>query len=382
MRRAIHTIVVFCLLLGARQAYADPVAVGDVLHVLGSDGNIWGGAFDVDNTSNGPGVDFKTFCVQMFEDIDYDNLFVVGAISDFADDDGGPDPLSLETAWIFSSYRHGALSAFTSDEIQSAIWMLEGDWTLANGIAVFGAAIIGDPEALIALAESNVNAGWVNDGVRVINLFTLDGQKAQDQLTLSEVPEPGNAVARWRRSGRSHQTPPRRDGLALDDNRYDSCLFRRGAEDRNAIREELGRHRRRGGRVDCGAGCATLGPLARIISPPQFEQAPGEQAEVRLLPPGSAGRLGGASVRIWTHITNPNPFGIRLSTLDGDLYLEGVRAANASFPLGLTLNARGDSVVPLDLRIDFSEVSALSGALRRALAGEAIPFRSRRHRQH
>jgi hypothetical protein len=194
VRRAIHTIVVFCLLLGARQAYADPVAVGDVLHVLGSDGNIWGGAFDVDNTSNGPGVDFKTFCVQMFEDIDYDNLFVVGAISDFADDDGGPDPLSLETAWIFSSYRHGALSAFTSDEIQSAIWMLEGDWTLANGIAVFGAAIIGDPEALIALAESNVNAGWVNDGVRVINLFTLDGQKAQDQLTLSEVPEPGTLL--------------------------------------------------------------------------------------------------------------------------------------------------------------------------------------------
>jgi hypothetical protein len=124
-----------------------------------------------------------------------------------------------------------------------------------------------------------------------------------------------------------------------------------------------------------GVGCATLGSLARIIAPPQFEQAPGERAEVQLLPPGSAGRLGGASVRIWTRITNPNPFGIRLSTLDGDLYLEGVRAANASFPLGLTLNARGDSVVPLDLRIDFSEVSALGGALRRALAGEAIPFR-------
>ena len=194
MRTVIQTVVVFCLVLGARQAYADPVAVGDVLHVLGSDGNIWGGAFDIDNTSNGPGADFKTFCVQMFEDIDYDNLFVVGAISEFADDDDGPDPISPETAWIFSSYRHGALSAFTSDEIQAAIWMLEGDWTLADGIAVFGAPIIGDPEALIALAESNVNAGWVNDGVRVINLFTLDGRKAQDQLTLSEVPEPGTLL--------------------------------------------------------------------------------------------------------------------------------------------------------------------------------------------
>ena len=121
MRRTIQTIVVFGLLLGARQAYADTVAVGDVLHLLGTDGNIFGGAFDVDNLSTGPGVDFKTFCVQLHEDVDYDNLFVVGAISDFADDDDGPDPISPETAWIFSSYRHGALSAFTSDEIQAAI---------------------------------------------------------------------------------------------------------------------------------------------------------------------------------------------------------------------------------------------------------------------
>ena len=82
------------------------------------------------------------------------------------------------------------------------------DWPTASPSSV--QPIIGDPDALIALAESNVNAGWVNDGVRVLNLFTLDGQKAQDQLTLSEVPEPGDAVARRRRSGRSHQTPPPR----------------------------------------------------------------------------------------------------------------------------------------------------------------------------
>lgn len=194
MRRVIQSAVVFCLLLGARQAYADPVAVGDVLHVLGSDGNIWGGVFDIDNTSNGPGVDFKTFCVQLHQDVDYDNLFVVGAISDVADDDDGPDPISLETAWIFTSYRHGELSMFTSDEIQTAIWMLEGDWTLNDATALFGTAIIGDPEALIALAQASVNAGWVNNGVHVINLFTLDGQKAQDQLTLAEIPEPGTLL--------------------------------------------------------------------------------------------------------------------------------------------------------------------------------------------
>jgi PEP-CTERM motif-containing protein len=215
LRRAIQTTVVSCLLLVGRQAYADPVVVGDVLHILGSDGNIWGGAFDVDNTSNGPGVDFQTFCLQLNEDVDYDNLFVVGSITDSADDDGGPDPISLETAWIFSSFRHGALSAFTSDEIQTAIWMLEGDWLLTDALFVFGPSIIGDPEALIALAETNVNAGWVNDGVRVINLFTLDGEKAQDQLTLSEVPEPGTlllvaggvaALMKRRRTRRPHHS--------------------------------------------------------------------------------------------------------------------------------------------------------------------------------
>jgi hypothetical protein len=195
MRRAIQATFVFSLLLFARQAYADPVAVGDLLHFQGTDSNIWGGAFDVDNSSNGPGVDFQSFCVQISQDIDYDHLFVVGSITDSADDNGGPDPISTETAWIFSSYRHGALSTFTDDEIQAAIWILEGEWTLANAVQGFGAAVIGDPDALIALAQTNVNAGWVNNNtVQVINLFTLDGERAQDQLTLSEVPEPGTML--------------------------------------------------------------------------------------------------------------------------------------------------------------------------------------------
>ena len=194
MHRAIQTTVVLCLLLFGRQAYADPVAAGDVLHVLGSNSNIWGGAFDVDNTSNGLGVDFQSFCLQISQDIDYDHLFVVGSITDSADDDSGLDPISAETAWIFTSFRHGALAMFTSDEIQSAIWILEDEWTLANAIQGFGASVIGDPETLIALAQASVNAGWVNNGVGVINLFTLDGEKAQDQLTLSEVPEPGTLL--------------------------------------------------------------------------------------------------------------------------------------------------------------------------------------------
>lgn len=123
------------------------------------------------------------------------------------------------------------------------------------------------------------------------------------------------------------------------------------------------------------ASLGSLGSLARIIVPPTFEQARDERTEVQLTPPGLGGRLGGASIRIWTRVKNPNPFGIRLSTLDGDLYLEGTRAAIASFPLGLPLDARGDSIVPLDIRIDFADVPALGSALQRAAVGEPVAFR-------
>jgi hypothetical protein len=127
--------------------------------------------------------------------------------------------------------------------------------------------------------------------------------------------------------------------------------------------------------VPACASVGSLGSLGKYIVPPTFEQARGERTEVQLTPPGRGGLLGSAAIRLWAHVTNPNPFGIRLSTLDGDLYLEGTHAAIASFPLGLPLGARADSVVPLDLRVDFAEVPALGNALRRAVNGDPVAFR-------
>ena len=166
-------------------------------------------------------MDFQTFCLQINEDVNYDDLFVVGSITDSADDDAGPDPISAETAWIFTSFRHGALSMFTSDEIQSAIWILEDEWTLADGLHVFGAAVIGDPEALIALAQASVNAGWVNNGVGVINLFFLDGGKAQDQLTLTEIPEPATLLLVGGGAAALMRPPPRQAPAQ----RLEQCRF-------------------------------------------------------------------------------------------------------------------------------------------------------------
>jgi late embryogenesis abundant protein len=120
--------------------------------------------------------------------------------------------------------------------------------------------------------------------------------------------------------------------------------------------------------------CGSLGNLQQIIRPPRFEQAPGQPAELRLLGPSARSPLGGAGVRIWLQVSNPNPFGFTLSTIDADLMLEGNHAATGNFPLGLPLNAGQQSVVPLDLSISFADVPALSRTIGRLATGGTAAY--------
>ena len=120
--------------------------------------------------------------------------------------------------------------------------------------------------------------------------------------------------------------------------------------------------------------CAGLANLQQIIRPPHFEQAPGQPAELRLLGPSARSPLGGAGVRIWLQVSNPNPFGFTLSTIDADLMLEGNHAATGNFPLGLPLNAGQQSVVPLDLSISFADVPALSRTIGRLATGGTAAY--------
>jgi len=177
MRTFLAAVTFAGFMLVAIDSSADPITVGDLIKFQGSTGTLGGGGFLVDNTANGTGVDFITFCLQMSQHIDYSQLFRVGGITGFADDDAGNDPLSTTTEWIFSKYRAGMLTGYTPDEIQAAIWKLEDEWT----------SNVGQSAALISLAESGVAAGWTNDGVAVLNLFYTDGRKAQDQLTFTKV---------------------------------------------------------------------------------------------------------------------------------------------------------------------------------------------------
>ncbi len=117
------------------------------------------------------------------------------------------------------------------------------------------------------------------------------------------------------------------------------------------------------------AGMDSLGTLGALVQPPRFEQVPDRPAEIRLL--GSSG----AGIRLWTKVSNPNPFGFRLGTLKGTLYLDDSRAADADFPLGLSLGAGSESELPIDISISFADLPGLSGVARRILARQSLPYR-------
>lgn len=123
------------------------------------------------------------------------------------------------------------------------------------------------------------------------------------------------------------------------------------------------------------SGCASLGMLGQVVQPPRFEVAREREAEIRLLPPAPGRPLGGAAVRLWARVENPNPLGITLSSLNGDLFLEGREAARVGFPLGVPLRAGEATLVPLEVSIGFAEVPGLASVLTRAVVGEPVRYR-------
>ena len=122
------------------------------------------------------------------------------------------------------------------------------------------------------------------------------------------------------------------------------------------------------------AGCATLGPLAQIVQPPRFRQAENQPAQIRLIAPSLRNPTGGAGVRVWLEVTNPNSFGFTLSTVNATLALQGTRAATGDFPLGLPLRAGEQSVIPLDLTVSFADVPSLASVARQAASGGSIDY--------
>jgi hypothetical protein len=122
-------------------------------------------------------------------------------------------------------------------------------------------------------------------------------------------------------------------------------------------------------------GCAHLEQLRALVQPPRFEQARDRDPEIRLIGPRSDLPLGGAGIRLWTTVTNPNAFGLTLGTLKGTLFLEGIHAADADFPLGLPLQAGEGSTIPIDLSVSFADLPGLADVIRRAANRQPLAYR-------
>lgn len=123
------------------------------------------------------------------------------------------------------------------------------------------------------------------------------------------------------------------------------------------------------------SACTALGQLGLMVQPPRFEEARDRTAEIRLLGPSVNRPLGGASVRVWTTVTNPNRFGFTLSTLRGHLYLQESSATEVDLPLGLPLTAGAEETFPIDFSISFADLPGLGDAIRRAAGRQPIDYR-------
>lgn len=120
------------------------------------------------------------------------------------------------------------------------------------------------------------------------------------------------------------------------------------------------------------AACATLGA---VVQPPSFSHEPERASELRLLSPSADRPLGGAALRLWARVRNPNAFGLRITRLSGDLSVADASAGEVDLPLGLPLTANQDTVVPLEISLSLEDVPGLAEAAARAALTGALPYR-------
>ena len=182
-----------------------PMALGALLTANANAGTVtfaWGAAHSASGgefiaTTSGDGT-FKTFCIEHNENIGLGttyNYSVSGGAIQGGVSGGNPDPISLGTAYLYSQFRAGTLSGYSSasstdqSNLQDAFWMLEGELTY-NGSNVYIAAA----KAALSKTDAQIVAdGGGIYGVMAMNVTTTSGGIAQDQLIL--VPDGGMTLA-------------------------------------------------------------------------------------------------------------------------------------------------------------------------------------------
>lgn len=112
---------------------------------------------------------------------------------------------------------------------------------------------------------------------------------------------------------------------------------------------------------------------APAVTPPTFEAVPGGTTLAYIDPPGVGDGAAVFDVALRAH--NPNAFGLDLSTLDTEFYLDGVQAASGSFRSGVHIPARGSSDLKLQVKVPLFAASRLLGSFATLVAGGTSSYR-------
>ncbi len=130
-----------------------------------------------------PDGQFISFCIEADEIIDFGQTY--DAILSTEAWNGGigggnPDPLSDQTAWLYDYYLTnvvGSSSSTLAMDYQMAIWYLEEEITNdPDGWA----ELSDDAQQLVTDAQTAVDGGWVNESIKVLNLYMLGTSGAPD----------------------------------------------------------------------------------------------------------------------------------------------------------------------------------------------------------
>jgi hypothetical protein len=161
---------------------------------------------------------FQTFCIEKDEYVSPDGTVYNAGIQESAEGGGvniveenGSDPVSLGTAWLYNEFVLGNLSGYdytpgdpsatvvnhrelSAYDLQTAIWHLEGEITLADPSSNYFLNLLVS-EGVAPSIDAAMNDNNSLYPVYALHLTTLSGGAAQDLLVRSvSVPEPSTLL--------------------------------------------------------------------------------------------------------------------------------------------------------------------------------------------
>jgi len=144
---------------------------------------------------------FETFCVEYTEYVTMGQQYNAN-ISSTNSATKDNDMISQGTAYLYSLFAQGSLVDYnytagtgrisSAAALQNTIWWLEGEIS-SKPINTF-ITLVETKFGGTAGALANYNPSQSNYGVGVLNLTTLTGGNAQDQLIRTSVPEPATML--------------------------------------------------------------------------------------------------------------------------------------------------------------------------------------------